>query len=135
MNFEGDDIERLAWAWDGQAQLRATRGKWLGTMYGDFAVGRFDRIAAVMGTPRRGTPPPVARRVPAPVAASSAPPVRNHAMYDVITNSWRPQGARQEPWSARSAAKLGLRFAQPGDPDFVPSTALQAYEHRRALGG
>ena len=132
MNFENDEPERLAWTWDGEAKLRATRAKWIAGMYQDFATGRFDRIAKVMRAPALGTRREL-RSIPAHRFSVSPPPPRDQLIYDVITNQWRPQGSRVEPWSASSAAELGMRFPQLGDPDFQPCSAWQLHEHNEAM--
>jgi len=137
MNFELDEAERVELSWEGQATLRAARAMWLNSLYADFAAGRFDRLAKYMQWPRGVTitANPTPRRVPVspPVVSSPPPPPRNQRIYDVITNTWRPQAQRQEPWSTRSAADLGMRFPQPGDPDFQPSSAWQLHEHYEAM--
>jgi hypothetical protein len=128
MNSEHDEPERLAWTWDGEAKLRATRAKWLAERYHDVAIGRFDRIATVMRAPRQRE---IAAH-PAVVGLRSIPAHR----FPVLPQPRRvpvPQARRLEPWSAYSVAVFGASFPQPGDPDFVPGTAWQALEHSRAM--
>ncbi len=133
MNFEHDEPERLAWTWDGEAKLSATRAQWIDGMYRDFATGKFDRIAKVMRTAHSAARPEM-RSIPAPrFVVSPPPPPHDPVMYDVISGHWRRQGSRLEPWSARSAAEFGAPFTQPGDPDFQPCTGWQAYLHNEAL--
>jgi hypothetical protein len=117
MNTEHDEAERLEFTWDGLATLKAARERkarmdWLTQHIRDFAMGRLMRNVPALNVPR-------APSVSPPRAGTRAPPA----------------SARLLPWSAASVVDLGASFSQPGDPDFVPSTAWQAYEHRRALGG
>jgi hypothetical protein len=129
MNFEHDEPERLAWTWDGNANLRAARAKWLAEMYHDFSIGRFDRIAKVMRAPRQRED--AAR--PAPRRDSlNVPALRFHAQPQTRHAPAR-RSPRLEPRSAYSVAVLRASFPQPGDLDFVPCSAWQLHLHTEAM--
>lgn len=116
MNCEHDEPECLEWTWEGIAILKAAREKaarmaWLHQRIRDFTMGRPTDNAAALN----------ALRASAVSRPQSLAPTRLAS-------------PRQLPWSAASVVDLGASFPQPGDPDFVPSTAWQLKQHDEAMG-